>query len=179
MTIKMLSTRFTPVCLLLSLAACASSTPSRVGSAASTPLNDLNIVRADIPAVLEEALKQPYLVPADRSCAALSLAVRKLDEALGADLDVPASANAHTLIERGADAAGDSAMGALQRTAEGIIPFRSWVRKLTGAERYSKHVAAAIAAGSIRRAFLKGIGSAQACAWDKPAQMTAASHPSP
>jgi hypothetical protein len=41
--------------------------------------------------------------------------------------------------------------------------FRGWVRKLSGAERYSKQVAAAIAAGSIRRAFLKGLGQAAAC----------------
>lgn len=67
------------------------------------------------------------------------------------------------LIERGTDAAGGAAVGALRRTAEGVIPFRGWVRKLTGAERYSKRVAAAIAAGTVRRAFLKGLSVAQNC----------------
>jgi hypothetical protein len=37
------------------------------------------------------------------------------------------------------------------------------VRKLSGAERYSKQVAAAIAAGTVRRAFLKGMAQASAC----------------
>ena len=37
----------------------------------------------------------------------------------------------------------DQAVGAVQRTAQDLIPFRGWVRKLSGAERYSKKVAAA------------------------------------
>jgi hypothetical protein len=45
-----------------------------------------------------------------------------------------------------------------------VIPFRGWVRKLDGAERHSKEVAAAIAAGSVRRAFLKGVGQTLGCA---------------
>lgn len=45
-----------------------------------------------------------------------------------------------------------------------MIPFRGWVRKLTGAERYSRKVSAAIAAGAIRRAYLKGLGQAAGCA---------------
>jgi hypothetical protein len=41
------------------------------------------------------------------------------------------------------------------------------VRKLTGAERYSREVAAAISAGTIRRAYLKGLGASAGC--DAPA----------
>ena len=37
------------------------------------------------------------------------------------------------------------------------------MRKLDGAERHSKEVAAAIAAGSVRRAFLKGVGQTLGC----------------
>ena len=58
---------------------------------------------------------------------------------------------------------GGAAVGALRGAAEGVVPFRGWVRKLSGAERYSKDVAAAIAAGTIRRAFLKGLGQAAGC----------------
>ena len=36
--------------------------------------------------------------------------------------------------------------------------------KLSGAERYSREVAAAIAAGTIRRAYLKGVGASTGCA---------------
>ena len=57
----------------------------------------------------------------------------------------------------------DAAERALQGAAESVVPFRSWVRKLTGAEKHSKHVAAAIAAGTVRRAFLKGLRVARGC----------------
>jgi hypothetical protein len=67
------------------------------------------------------------------------------------------------LVERGTGAVGQAAIGAVRGAAEGVVPFRGWVRKLTGAEQYSKDVAAAIAAGTIRRAFLKGVGQANGC----------------
>ena len=60
------------------------------------------------------------------------------------------------MIERGAN-------DDMRSAAEGVIPFRGWVRKLSGAERYSRDVAAAIAAGTIRRAYLKGIAQAGGC----------------
>lgn len=149
---------------LLMLGAC-SSVPStdRVTDAATAPLNDLNLVRASIPEVLQSAQRQPYALPVDDSCLALSSQVRALDEVLGADLDTPPTASNPGLIERGGNAAGDAAVGALRRTAEGVVPFRSWVRKLSGAERYAKEVAAAIAAGTVRRAYLKGLSSARGC----------------
>ena len=152
------------LCLLpIVLAACSSTQETQVTQAAVTPLNDLNIVRADIPAVLRAAKKAPYGQPEDRSCAALAAEVQALDAALGADLDTPVTAANPSLVERGSDAAGQAAVGALRNTAEGVVPFRGWVRKLSGAERYSREVSAAIAAGTIRRAYLKGLGQATQC----------------
>jgi hypothetical protein len=55
------------------------------------------------------------------------------------------------------------AVAAVRRTAEGIIPFRGWVRKLTGAERYARDVSASITAGSLRRSYLKGMRQASGC----------------
>ena len=149
--------------LALALAACAASKKSAIVDAASTPLRDLNVVRASIPDVLRDAQKKPYLVPSDQSCGTLAAEVRSLDEVLGPDLDAPASASDPGLIERGSTAAGDAAVGALKGAAEAVVPFRRWVRQLTGAERYSKKVAAAIAAGTVRRAFLKGLIVARGC----------------
>lgn len=143
---------------LLALTACASNSSDKVTTAATTPLSDLNVVRADIPEVLRAAQQAPYARPADTSCTGLAAAVAALDEVLGPDLDAPPGASP-SLLERGGDAAG----GALQRTAEGVIPFRGWVRKLSGAERYARHVAAAITAGGVRRGFLKGVAAAKAC----------------
>ena len=62
------------------------------------------------------------------------------------------------------DRVGDAANDALMGAAQSVIPFRGWVRKLDGAERHSREVAAAIAAGSVRRAFLKGVGQTLGCA---------------
>lgn len=156
--------------LALGLAACASqqdaSTPggsARVGEAATTPLSDLNLVNAKIPPVLMDARKDAYKPPAGVACAAIADEVAQLDAALGADLDVPPSPERPSLIERGGGLVGDTAVGALKGAAEGVIPFRGWVRKLTGAERHSREVAAAIAAGAVRRAYLKGLGQARGC----------------
>ena len=143
------------------LAACTTAPPSsQVSQAATTPLSDLNLVRADIPAVLAAAQKAPYALPADVACTALAADVQALDAALGADLDTAVTAANPSLIERGGDAVG----GALRSAAEGVVPFRGWVRKLSGADRYARDVAAAIAAGTIRRSFLKGLGQANRCA---------------
>lgn len=143
----------------LVLTACASSSQDKVATAATTPLTDLNVVRAEIPDVLKAALAAPYATPADTSCPALAASVRALDEVLGPDLDAPVVKGNTGLLERGEDAA----TGALQRTAEGVIPFRGWVRKLSGAERYARQVSAAITAGGVRRAFLRGLSVAKAC----------------
>ncbi|HYD80529.1 MAG TPA: hypothetical protein VEC06_12035 [Paucimonas sp.] len=151
------------VAAALALAGCSTSGQSRIGTAATTPLSDLNIVRADIHPVLEQAKKEPYALPSERGCADLAAQIGKLDEALGPDLDAPPSESEHGLLERGGDTLEDSAIGAFQRTAEGVIPFRSWIRKLTGADQHARHLAAANAAGIVRRAFLKGIGAAQGC----------------
>ena len=158
-----------PLAVLLS--ACASNDAPKsgksaadFGQAATAPLSDLNLVRAEIPPILALALKSPYQAPpAPSSCAVLAAEVRLLDAALGADLDTPVTATNPSLVERGSGAAGDAAVGALRGAAEGVIPFRGWVRKLSGAEKYSREVAAAIAAGTVRRAFLKGLGQAQGC----------------
>jgi hypothetical protein len=154
---------FVLLLLPIALAACAGAPKSSVADAATTPLSDLHLVHADIPAALVAAQKAPYAVPAD-ACTALLAEVRALDEVLGPDLDAPATPTNPGLIERGGSAVGGAAVGALKGAAEGVVPFRSWVRKLSGAERYAKDVAAAIAAGTVRRAFLKGIGVSRGCA---------------
>jgi hypothetical protein len=141
------------------LASCASTDTKSLQGAVTSPLNDLNLVHAPIPAVLADAQKAPYGLAEPSSCAELKHAVRALDEVLGADLDSPVTAANPSLIERGSAAVG----GAAQNAAEGVVPYRGWVRKLSGAERYSKQVTAAVAAGAVRRGFLKGVAKARFC----------------
>lgn len=148
-----------PLFTLLVLAGCAASDQNKAAATVTTPLSDLNLVNAPIPDTLAQAQKAPYQVPTDLSCPALASDVRALDAVLGADLDTPATDSNPSLVERGSSAVA----GAAQKAVEGAIPFRGWVRKLSGAERYSKQVAAAINAGTVRRAYLKGIAQARGC----------------
>jgi hypothetical protein len=166
-----------PLAVLL-LAACAapqppaespppSKTETQILEAASSPLSDFNIVRAEIPPALVAALKGPYARPVDGSCTAIAAEIHALDTVLGADLDTPITPVNPSLIEHGVELASDAALGAavgaVRGAAQGIVPYRSWVRKLSGAERYSKEVAAAITAGGVRRSYLKGFGQAGGC----------------
>lgn len=158
------TTKTLSLALLVLLGGCASDTASRMGTAATTPLSDLGIKKADIPAVLASAREQPYLLPAAHGCAAIALEIGKLDEALGPDLDVPDPEETASTMDKANKLANDQVVGAVQRTAEGLVPFRGWVRKLSGAERYSSRVSECVMAGSVRRAFLKGVAAAQGCA---------------
>jgi len=134
-----------------------------IAGAVESPLSDLNIVRAEIPSALVSAKAAPYAVPSPLSCDGLATEVRALDAALGPDLDTAETVANRSLIERGSDTAGDAATTALRGAAEGIVPFRTWVRKLTGAERRSKEVEASIVAGTVRRSYLKGLGQSAGC----------------
>ena len=157
---------FTPwllAALCAALAACATPQTQRLGSIAATPINDLNLNDSAIPPILLLATATPYAAPPDLSCQLLLAEVTQLDEVLGPDLDAPAPAVETGTGARAVSVVGDAAMGAVQRTVEGAIPFRGWVRKLSGAERHSREVAAAIAAGSVRRGYLKGVAYARAC----------------
>lgn len=151
------------VVLVASLSACASTEQNRVGDIAATPLRDFNIKPTDIPPVLVEAKQKPYAAPFDQSCEGLGRQVAVLDDVLGADLDAESVSDEVSKTERAKTAVGKAATGALQKTVEGAIPFRGWVRKLSGAERHSNEASAAIAAGTARRAFLKGLALGRSC----------------
>lgn len=144
---------------------------------ATTPLSDLNLVRTKIPPVLRAAQKHPYAPPEDKDCAALAEQVKNLDAVLGADLDAPVNPEDPGLVQRGAELASDAAWGVARGVAEGVVPFRAWVRKLTGAEKHAKEVAAAIAAGVVRRSYLKGLGQAAGC--EPPASPRGKTPPAP
>jgi hypothetical protein len=136
---------------------------------ASQPLSDLNLLENRIPPVLTAAAqKGAYAVPADVSCAALRTELEELDTALGPDIDAPAVPGTDpNLVVQAVGYVGQKAVDTVSTTVntmlDGVLPLRSWVRKLSGAERYSSEVAAAISAGRIRRPFLKGWARATAC----------------
>ena len=134
-----------------------------VGGAVAAPLHDINVLRTKIPPALLAARDAPYARPKSMSCAALADEIGPLDAALGADLDRPKPARDTDAVDRDALAAGGLAVDAMKGAAEGLIPFRGWVRRLTGAERHDKLVRQAVSAGTVRRAYLKGVGLSKGC----------------
>jgi hypothetical protein len=145
------------IALAFLLSACATKDGARISTSATTPLRDFNLAQAEIPPVLADARKHPYIMPPDSSCKALNTDIDKLDEVLGPDIDVP-------VAEAGAaDVVGETVGNAFKSMIEGVVPFRHWIRKLSGAEQHARDVTAAAAAGSARRAFLKGMRMINAC----------------
>jgi hypothetical protein len=128
-----------------------------VKGVAESPLRDLNVLRTKIPYVLLQAMADPYERPASPRCGELIALLRPLDDALGDDLDVTARDDG--MMAKGKTTALTLASGA----ASDVIPFRGWIRKLSGAEQHDHYVQAAITAGAVRRAYLKGLGEAKGC----------------
>ena len=131
---------------------------SGVKGVAESPLRDLNVLRTKIPEVLLQAMADPYERPGAGRCPDLLLRLGPLDDALGDDLDAP-SQKQEGMMDKGKTTALTVASGA----ASDVIPFRGWIRKLSGAERHDRYVQAAITAGAVRRAYLKGLGEAKGC----------------
>ncbi len=139
------------------------TTSARMGGALTQPLHDVNLVRTKIPDALLDAMDAPYGRPRPLTCLEINAEITPLNEALGPDLDAKATAGDPGLLARGGGYAGDAAVDAVKSAAQSVVPYRYWVRKLTGAEQHDKLVAAAIAAGGVRRAYLKGLGLEARC----------------
>lgn len=148
---------------LLSAGGCASTTyahragDSRVQGAFEQPFRDVSVMRENPPDVLIHAVTAPYDLPGDGGCGAILGEIAALDAVLGPDLDAPNQPRAQSSTDVAALMSG--AIG-------GVIglPFRSIVRRASGAERRAQAVRAAVFAGMVRRAFLKGVARADDCA---------------
>lgn len=120
---------------------------------AKTPLTDLNLDKDQIPPVLQRARAAPYADPGLDHCAEILSEIGDLDAVLGEDFDTAPPA-----ADDGIDT-GEMA----QRVVGTLIPFRSIIRTLSGADRHASALRQAIAAGLMRRAYLKGLGQAMDC----------------
>ena len=118
------------------------------GKGAASPLKDVGVVKDKIPQVLLDARAATYALPAPLTCKTLFDAVDALNAELAPDLD-----NAETQVKSGMSA---SEIG--ETVVHGLMPMRSWVRKLSGAEKNDNEVRQALLAGSVRRGYLKGVG---------------------
>ena len=134
------------------------------GDAVTAPLVDLNVRRDQIPTVLLQSQANPYDRRNLGQCTTIGAEVARLDEALGPDRDEPPAPDSPTLNERAQDALAEAMLDAIRNAATDFIPYRNWVRQLTGAQARSKTVQDAVEAGRLRRAFLKGLGMRADCA---------------
>lgn len=160
--------------VLLSGCSAARQVGEGLGDAVTAPLVDLNVRRDQIPTVLLQAQANPYDRRNLNQCTTIGAEVARLDEALGPDRDEPPAPDSPNLNERAQDAIAEAALDAIRDAATDFIPYRSWVRRLSGAQARSKTVQDAIEAGRLRRAFLKGLGMRANCpppaspAWFRP-----------
>ncbi len=121
---------------------------------AATPIQDLNLSKDEIPPLLLEAQKAPYSTEGLTICRHYQVEVVKLDAVLGPDFDI-AEAEERRLT---AGRVAKSLVGAL-------IPFRGVIREVSGANEHERDFQDAILAGVMRRAFLKGMGLKEGCAY--------------
>lgn len=120
---------------------------------AKTPLRDLNIDARDIPEVLAQAARDPYVRDGLDSCDAIVADIATLDQLLGADYDIAVEG----------EGGGISEGRAAQSVVGSVLPFRGILREVTGAAENDRALRAAYTAGMVRRAFLKGWGLGRGC----------------
>ena len=137
-----------------------------VNDAVKAPLRDLNLTNDNIPVILVRAYAKPYDLSGLGSCQAILDQVSALDLALGPDVDIPRAPTAEEdMMAKGRGFAGDAALDAVRSATSGVIPVRSWVRRLSGANRAEQEAKAIALSGSVRRGFLKAMGAQQHCDW--------------
>jgi len=130
-------------------------------SVLTQPFNDFNLVRTEVPEKLAQVRAAPYVKPLPGGCNDLAAEVRELDQILGPDLEGGSGASGRPLISR--ETAAQTARDTARSAASSWIPFRGFVRQLTGAERHARAVKEAVLAGIVRRAYLKGLRESLQC----------------
>jgi hypothetical protein len=134
--------------------AAALAQKNEVERAATEPLRDTRLKEDVIPPILQQAASAPYATHGMTSCPAIAAEVRRLDTALGADVDVPGKAKGE------GSAVAAAAAGEAVRS---LIPGLGVVRVVTGADKQQHRVEAAVYAGAVRRGYLKGLGLSMHC----------------
>ena len=124
-----------------------------VGEVAMTPLDDLNLTKDPIPPILLQAVEEPYASPPTQECEDIRVEIGDLDAVLGDDYDTAPPA----------DRSDVDAGGIVKRIVGWLIPYRGIIREVSGANKHEWEFRQAIAAGLMRRAYLKGLGEAREC----------------
>jgi hypothetical protein len=126
------------------------------GDVATSPLENFNLKKDEIPPILIAAREDTYSVAGMRTCRAIGAEIGKLDAVLGPDIDV---ATEKTRDEKRGNAVGQVAKSVINS----FIPFGGIIKEVTGAASKERQWQVALYAGASRRAFLKGYGQARGC----------------
>lgn len=123
------------------------------GDVATTPLSDFNIKKDEVPAVLVTAREKPYNLAGMTRCTSIGTEIAQLDAVLGDDIDIARD-----------DGGSSISVGNVAKSlVRSLIPFGGVIREISGASAQERKWEEAIYAGSVRRAFLKGIGQQRGC----------------
>ncbi|MEM1410056.1 MAG: hypothetical protein AAGG79_04840, partial [Pseudomonadota bacterium] len=129
------------------------------------PLEDINVRREAIPPIL--ANLDVYEKPVPSSCAGIAIEIQDLEAYVGGDVDILDTNSQVSFRRQVIDMADDQAYDLVSDFTTDFIPFRSIVRRATGANAYDRSIRRAYHRGRLRRSYLKGIGFAKGC--DSPA----------
>ena len=120
---------------------------------ALTPVEDLNLRKDPIPPILLQARTGgPYATANTASCAGIAQELGMLNAVLGEDYDTAEATGRELTPEEVA-----------QKVVAYLIPFRSVIREVSGANKHEWEFRQAISAGLMRRAYLKGRGEEMGC----------------
>lgn len=150
--------------LAIAVASCGTGrtadTRRGVSDAAYVPFRDVGLIRPEIPLLLRN-LQYPYATATLTDCAAVTREIAALDGVLGPESYQPGPNR--NIWDRSGDFVEEQTIQAAQDTAADLIPFRSWVRRISGANRAERDALRAVANGQQRRTFLRGYGASLGC----------------
>lgn len=110
----------------------------------------------EVPEKLLAIQDDPYSMDGMTRCANIIQEVEELNAVLGPDV--------HERIEKTRDQKRGATVGRVASSFAGsIIPFRSLIGEVTGANAERRRYAEAVYAGTVRRGFLKGVGLERGC----------------
>lgn len=148
----------------LALAACSTGstadTRRGVSGAASIPLRDVGLIRQEIPLLLRN-LQYPYSTAGLSDCGSVAREIGQFDGVLGPESYQPGPQR--NVWDRSGDFVEEQTIEAAESTAQDLIPFRSWIRRISGASRAERDALRAVANGQQRRTFLRGYGASLGC----------------
>jgi hypothetical protein len=112
-------------------------------------------MKSEIPPELLAVMDNPYSLKGLSTCAQYSAEIARMTKVLGPDVDA--------VKAKSGDSASEMVLSEVEKVAGGLVPGSSIIRKVSGADAQEKKAKAAVYAGSLRRAYLKGTARAKGC----------------